>query len=143
MRTTFVRSLLVIVAALSMVACDWFDDPSPENATVQLSGDAGEQVRLLLSKQFIAGINENRVTQVQIFQGDTLVRALPWDTVISIRIEQRFFIQSVDADDVDHRIRMQVLIDGDTEYDQSGDSSGTFQFVYTFNQPITSVIELI
>ena len=135
--------LLCAAAGATFAACDWFDDPSPETATVRLSGDAGEIATLLISKQFIAGIDENDVTRVQVLQGDTLRRALPWDTTIPIRVEQRFFIRSLDADTVSNQLRMEVRIDGVVEYDQSRITSEELQFVYTFNQPVTNVIELI
>ena len=141
-----VRRLWIVAVAVGAVGfggCDWFDDPSPEFVSVSLTGDPGETVEILVSKQFLTGIDENDVTQVQIFQGDTLIRALPWDTTISIRLEQRFFVRSIDADSVSNQLRMQVRVDGVSEYDKSGEASGEFQFVFTFNQPITNVVELI
>ncbi len=140
-----IRLVLLVAsgAFLGASGCGWFDDPSPERATVTLTGDAGQMVEILVSKQFLTGVDQNEITQVQIFQGDTLLRALPWDTTISIRIEQRFFIRAIDADALSHQLRMQVRIDQNLEYDRSGEASGDFQFVYTFNQPVTRVIELI
>jgi len=144
MKGTLVRGVLAVVAsAAAFGGCDWFDDPSPEFATVSLSGDPGETVEILVSKQFLTGIDENDVTRVQIFQGDTLVRALPWDTTISIQLEQRFYVRTIDADTVANQLRMEVRIDGGVEYDKTGDASEDFQFVFTFNQPVTSVVELI
>ena len=141
---SLVRNLVfAVVASVGPGACSWFDDPSPEQASVTVTGEAGEMVQILLSKQFITGIDANNITQVEIFQGDTLFRALPWDTTVSISVEQRFFVRSIDADSMDHQQRMQVRIDGELEYDRQDISSGIFQFLFTFNQPITSVIEVI
>ena len=138
-----VNILLVAFVGGALGGCGWFDDPSPESATVTLTGDAGQVVELLVSKQFVAGVDQNQVTRVQVFQGDTLRRAVPWDTTISIRIEQRFFVKMLDADSVSQQLRMRVLIDANPEYDKAGQASEVFQFVYTFNQPVTNVVELI
>lgn len=142
-----IRNVWMVAAALLVAptaACDWFDDPSPDEARVSLDGPAGQQVEVLLSKQFITGITTDGITQIELFDADTLVRALPFDTVVSIRQEQRFFARTVDADTVSTQVRMQVFIDGSSRYDeQRFVNVDQLLFVFTFNQPITSFIELL
>lgn len=137
---------LLVVGLLTVVAvggCGLFDDPSPETVVLSLSGDAGQTVEVLMSKQFLTGVNEFGVTQVQLFLGDTLYRALPWDTSVSIAREQRFFVRVLDADSVETQLQMRVTIDNGQEFEKSGVASDAFQFVFTFNQPITNVIEVL
>ncbi len=142
LRNVWVVPLLLVCAPLP--ACGWFEDPSPEEARVSLDGAAGDQVEIILSKEFIAGTNSEGITQVQLFQADTIFRMLPFDTVMSIRAEQRFFVRTFDADTLSTQARMQVFIDGTSRYDeQRFVNVDQLVFVFRFNQPITPVVELL
>jgi len=125
-------------------ACSWFEDPSPEEVRVSIDGPAGEQVQILMSKQFLTGVTDGGSTQVEIFDKNELVRTLPFDTIISIKREQRFFVRTVDADSISTQARMQVWIDGERKYDESQPvDQRQLLFLFTFNQPVTSLIELL
>ncbi len=145
MRDTFVRlSVTAILSAGLLAGCDWFDDPSPDEARVSVTGDDGDQVMIWVSKQFLTGITTEGVTQVELFDADTLIRTIPWDTTINIRSEQRFFVRTVDADSVSSRARMQVWIDEDREYDREGPVDvSQLLFLFTFNQPVTNAVEVL
>ncbi len=128
----------------TVAGCGLFDDPSPEEALVRLEGVAGEEVELIVSKQFLTGINSEQITQVELFLSDTIVRMLPFDTLVNIKREQRFFVRTVDADTLSSQVRMQVFIDGTSRYDQSAFVTvRQLLFVFAFNQPITSFVELL
>lgn len=138
------RWIVALFCAVLIAGCDWFEDPSPEQARISLDGTPGDMVEILLSTQFVTGITTEGTTQVELFDPVTLTRALPFDTVLNIRSQQRLFVRTIDADSVSSTVRMQVFIDGDRKYDEE-ESVNLRQllFVFTFNQPVTSFIELI
>lgn len=144
MRLRNVCAATVALAFLPLAGCGWFDDPTPQEARVSLDGVAGELVEMIISKQFITGISSEQITQVELFDADTLVRPIPFDTLISIKEEQRFFIRTIDADTLSSQVRMQVFIDGSSRYDQQLIVTvEQMLFLFAFNQPITAFVELL
>lgn len=141
------RNVCVVAVALTMAplaGCGWFDDPTPDEARVSLEGAAGEDVQIVMSKQFLTGVTTDNVTQVELFQSDTLIRSMPFDTTINISNEQRFFVRTIDVDTVSTTARMQVFIDGTARYDQQTlVTVEQLLFLFAFNQPVTSFIELL
>ena len=76
MRKTHLIPMLLLVLATS-TACEIFEDRSPENLFLKMSGDPGASVQLMISTEFIAGVNEVGMTEVKVFRSDTVVVALP------------------------------------------------------------------
>ena len=126
-------------------ACGIFSDPTPENISVRISGSEGMQVLAIYSKVFVAGVDEVGVTQVQVFDSDSVMQTLPIDTIINISIERQFFLQVEtmvpDTADVD----VNIEIDGRNVVGRSGLIFPTFpwRYVYLFNRPVTDLVEVI
>ena len=136
---------LVLVAGL--VGCDSLlgDDPTPETIRYRVQGEAGAQVQLIISKQFVSGVTEAGITEVSLFQADTLNVTLPVDQDFDISLERRFFLQAVAADTaMDVSARVIVDVDGRPLFDDEGDlpDDPPFRFVYVFNQATTRLIEV-
>jgi len=141
MRTSL-RFALVGVGLASAAGCGVFDNPTPKDVSLRLSGNAA--VEIILSRQFVAGVDESSGTHVQILSADTLHRTLPVDTVIDIAVEQRFFVQ-VTPEGVDKAsIAARVRVDDRTVVDDSGDvpASDPWRYVYVFNQRITQIVDV-
>ncbi|MGH7501618.1 MAG: hypothetical protein ACREL7_07650 [Longimicrobiales bacterium] len=137
--------MLPVLLALGLGAgCDWFDDPSPEEARVVIDGDAGTTITLIASSKFVAGVNELGVTRVEILESDTILTSLPFDRTFDIRGDYRFFVQASRLDADVGSLRMQVFVDEDREFDEAGSllADAPFRFVYQFNQFLTDVIEV-
>jgi hypothetical protein len=133
-----------VVVALLTGGCSWFEDPSPEEARVLISGDAGTPVELIVSSKFVAGVNEGGRTRVVIIQSDTFLTTLPFDRKFDIRGDYRFFAQaSRTAADIGS-LRMQVFIDSREQFDEDGPLvvDAPFRFVFQFNQFLTDAIDV-
>jgi hypothetical protein len=134
------------LAAVSLLAgCSWFEDPSPEEARLVISGDAGKQIRLITSTRFVAAVNEQGVTRVVILESDTVVVTLPHDQTYSMRGDQRFFVETSRTDADFQSVRMEVFVDRRKQFDEGGPlvEGQPYRYVYTFNQPVTREIVVI
>ncbi len=135
------------LACLALVAwgtgCSIFDDPSPHDISVRLTGDAA--VEIILSKRFVAGVDEAGNTQVQVFGADTLYRTLPVDTVINVEVDRRLFVQ-VTPQGVDKAtLGARVDVDARNVVSDSGDvfASDPWRYVYLFNQQVTRIVDVV
>ena len=126
-----------LLAALLFVAgCGLFgEDKTPEFINLRVSGDAGRPVTLVLSTFFNSGIDELGVNRVSLGLADTLDVVLPWDTIVDIRVERRFFAEMSAFDTDTTNARMIVDVDGRSLFDETRAVSETtpFRFLYLFN----------
>ena len=123
----------------SVTACEIFGDQAPENISFRMSGSDGQVVTVIYSQEFVAGVDEFNVTQVEVFVSDTVMHVLPIDTIINISLERRFFVLVATAPTV------RIDVDGRGLVNTSG---GIFpdvpwRYVYQYNQLFTDVIEVI
>lgn len=143
------RSALAFVLGFSAVGvvggCEAFSDRTPRNIGLEMRGDAGKRVRLIYSTEFVAGLNEAGITRVQVFGADTVVHALPFDTLIDISAEQRWFAQaeSVGAGDT---LAVTVIVDVD-DRNLVNEFGGIFpdvpwRFAYSFNHRFTRSLDV-
>lgn len=140
------KSLLGLVAVACVVsACSLFEDQTPNFITFRMEGPAGEQVTILYSKQFVAGVDETGTTRVEIFRADTVVHLLPIDTVIDVRLEQRLYLNARPLPTDTIAVDVVIDVDGRGLFDGVGDLFPTFpwQFLYQFNVPFTEDIEVV
>jgi hypothetical protein len=124
--------------------CEVFEDQTPEFINFRMDGPAGERVSVVYSKQFVAGVNEEGITRVEVFGSDTVAHVLPIDTIIDVRLEQRLFLQAFPTVDT---LRVDVTIDVDDRglYDNNGliFLVDPWKFLYQFNARFTDDIELV
>lgn len=139
------RILILVAAALLAGACGWFDAPVPERARVMVDGQAGQQVRVIISTKFVSAVNEVGQTRVEIFESDTVVATLPFEATYRIRDDQRFFAEAARLDVDLANVRVRVYLDERKEFDQGGPMllSQPYRFVYSFNQQITREIVVL
>lgn len=140
---SFMTLGLVVFAAVSW-ACSAFEDPTPRNLSLAMRGDAGKQVRVIYSKQFITALTETGVTQVQVVRSDTVVHTLPFDTVIDISVERRWFGQAETIDGDTLAVRVLVNVDDRNLLDETG---GVFpdvpwRFAYAFNHRLSRSLDV-
>ena len=141
-----VRRLGAAAALLaSVTACNIIEDLTPENISFRMSGADGQVVTAIYSQEFVAGIDESNVTQVQVFGSDTVIHVLPIDTIISIAVERRFFVQVTAAPTDTVVVAVLVEIDGRSLLNTSGGifPDVPFRYVYQFNELFSDVIEVI
>ena len=140
------RAGLITVAALMAAAgCGLVDDPSPNRARLLVEGDAGKTVRLIISTEFVAAVNEVGQTRVVIIKSDTVQVPLPYQKEYNIEEQQRFFVETArSAEDV-QSLHMQVFVDSRKQFDESGllIAGQPYRFVYTFNQLMTRDIVVV
>jgi uncharacterized protein (UPF0248 family) len=138
-------AILLAAAGLLMGGCGMFEDPTPQQARLVIEGEAGKQVRLIVSTKFVAAVNEEGQTRVVIFQSDTLLTTLPHHRIVSIREDQRFFVEAARSETDLQALRMEVYVDSRKQYDEDGPlvANQPFRFVYSFNQAVTRIIEVI
>ncbi len=129
----------------SVTACNIIEDLTPENISFRMSGADGQIVTAIYSQEFVAGLDEFNVTQVQVFGSDTVIHVLPIDTIISIAVERRFFVQVTAAPTDTVVVAVRVDVDGRNVVDASGGifPSVPWRYVYQFNALFTNVIEVV
>ena len=133
------------VVLASVTACDILEDQSPDDISFRMSGSDGRVVSVIYSQDFIAGVDDLNVTQVQVFSSDTVLHVLPIDTIINITRERRFFVQVETAPMDTVVVDVRIQVDGRGLVNTSGGIfPGTpWRYVYEFNQVLTDVIEVI
>lgn len=133
------RAFVLILASALAGACGWFDEPAPDRARLVIEGEAGKEIRIIVSTRFVAAVNEIGQTRVVLFQADTIVATLPYETVYTIGEDQRFFSETARLEADLQSIRVQIYLDNRKEFDQGGQLllDQPYRFVYTFNQPVT------
>jgi hypothetical protein len=138
-------ALAMAGALLAATGCGLVEDPSPNEARLIVHGDAGKEVRIIVSSKFVAAVNEDGQTRVVIIESDTLVTTLPFEARYPIEDDQQFFAEAarLDADLGD--VQMQVFVDERLQFDQGGVLTAGFpyRFVYTFNQQVTRDIVVL
>ena len=110
-----------------------------------MSGDPGASVQLMMSTEFIAGVNEVGMTEVKVFRSDTIVIALPVDTVISISRYNQFLLEATPFSADTMNVSVRIDVDTRKQLDESGDifRINPWRYVYVFNQPVTRSVEII
>lgn len=135
-----------ILTALTLVlGCGIIEDPTPEQARLIVTGDAETPVRLIVSTKFVAQVNEIGQTRVVIFESDTLVTTLPYETLHAINQDQRFFVEAARLDADLQNVQVQVFVDERKLFDEGGAllADQPYRFVYTFNQRVTRDIVVL
>jgi len=136
---------VAVLCILACAACELFADGTPNETRVVIDGEAGALVRIVTSTEFVAGVNENRVTRVVILSSDTVMTTLPFQRTYGITENYQFFIEASRADADVAGFRMQVYVDKDKEFDEGGKLTpeAPYRFVYQFNHLFTDAIEVV
>lgn len=140
------RWIGVAALLLAAAACEIFEDRTPRQIFFRMEGPPGAVVSVVYSKQFVATVDELGITRLRVFGSDTVMHALPIDTVIDVRLEQRLYIEAVPSALADTlSVDARVDVDDRVLYDGTGKLYPTdpWQFLYTFNQRTTSELEVI
>lgn len=139
-----VRAAAAAALIFVLASCDWFDDPSPDQARLLIDGPTGTAVKLLTSTKFVAARRNDGVTAVEIVEADTTSVTLPFEASYNIRDDQRFLAWTSYLGTSIETMRMRVFLDGAKEFDEAGrlDEGIDYRFLYAFNQPVTDVIEI-
>ncbi|MGD2069454.1 MAG: hypothetical protein PVI57_12325 [Gemmatimonadota bacterium] len=139
------RTILPIALCCLTVGACGFEDPTPSDIFFAITGSEGAQVQLVTSTQFAAGVNELGVTEVTLLHADTVTRTLPVDTVVSVRIDHRFFIEVLPLEGDSLPVRVEVDVDDRRLYGRSGlvVRESPFRYVYVFNQPLTEIVDVV
>ena len=146
MRTTPFRLALAAAVSALVAACGLLDNPQPSTASIQVSGTAGTPVQVILSKSFVAAEVAGGGADIQIFSADTLNTTLPVDTVLSISVEQQFYVQVAPAagdGTLSAHIRIAVDNKAKVDGDRSVSETVPFRYVWVFNSNITSINQVI
>ena len=139
------RLSAILIVGVLLGGCDLFNDLTPENVAFRMSGAAGASTRAIYSTDFIAGVDTDGVTHVQVFSSDTVFHTLPIDTVMSIERDQRWFVhvETLNHDTLD--VSVVVNIDERTLVSKGGGIFPTipWQYVYVFNEQLTGELDVI
>jgi hypothetical protein len=121
------------------------DNPSPERARLVIVGDSDKSVRLITSTNFLAAVNEQGQTRVEMFVSDTVITTLPYERVFDIEDDQRFLVEAAWIDTDLEAVSVQVFLDDAIRFDEAGllIEGQPYRFVYMFNQAFTRDILLL
>lgn len=139
------RYAIALIGAALLGGCGLLDNPTPDEARLVIQGDAAKPVRVIISTDFVAQVNQLGQTEVVLFAADTLITTLPYVTVHAIEEHQRFFAEAARLDDDLETLQMQVFIDGRRQFEEGGRllENQPYRFVYTFNQITTREIVVL
>jgi hypothetical protein len=134
-----------LLAASLLVGCGLVEDPSPNQARLVIHGESDKPVRVIISTQFVAQVDEIGRTRVVIFDADTVVTSLPYERVYAIEEDQRFFAEAARLDADLQNVQMQVFVDSRIQFDEGGAllADHPYRFVYSFNLPVTGDIIVV
>lgn len=135
-------ALLAVGGALG---CAAFEDPTPENIFLTMSGSDGVDVQVIYATDFIAGVNEIGRTEVRVFEADTVLHTLPVDTVVNIATDRQLFIQVVPAPEDTVDVDVVVDVDDRNLVRNSGKiyPEDPWRFLYVFGRTFTAVIDVV
>lgn len=140
------RRIPILLLALLAPGCDLvLENPEPQEARLEMEGEAGKPIRIITSTEFVAAVNDLGQTRVQVFVADTIVTTLPYRRTYRIDDDHRYFVEAARLDDDLASIRMEVYIDDRKQFDQGGSLTGgqPYRFVYSFNQTVTREIVIL
>lgn len=137
-------ALAALVLFAGLLGCEAFTDPTPSNISFRMRGDAGKQVRVIYSKQFVAGTTEFGVTRVRVVVSDTVLHELPVDTVIDISVERRWFVQAESAQGDTLAVSVQINVDDRSLLSESGGifPGDPWHFAYAFNHRFARALDV-
>lgn len=135
---------LVAAAVLPAGACAIFEDGTPTRIFFEMEGDAGLRVKVIYSRDFVAGIDEMGVTHVQVFSSDTVLHTLPFDTTMNIAAEQQWFVQAETLAGDTLAVTVTVDVDGRNLVSRFGGifPDEPFRYVYVYNQVLTDNVDV-
>lgn len=136
------RRIAGALVALLLAGCGLVEDLTPDEATLVVEGEAGKEVRIIVSTDFVAAVTEEGITRVVILTSDTLVTTLPYRHSYRIQETQRFYAEAARLDTDLESVHMEVAIDDRVQFAEGGVllEGQPYRFVYTFNQAITREI---
>ena len=121
---------------IAVGACDWFEDESPDTATLILDGNGQTRAPVVVSREFTPVVRGPGDVEIHLAKADTTVRSLPFDTTYDIRGPKRFHVLIEGADPPGAEVWMRVRIDQNELYNELRDPAETpHVFIYAFNQP--------
>jgi len=130
-------SCLVGLAA-SVVAggCGIVDSDRPSMGRVILAGHDGREVRVVLSNRFSVMENGAGDFQIRLHHADTLVRALPFDTIVPTGRQSQLLAEVTARGSEIERFQVRIQLDGDDTFQSVGplDGYSRVRFVYLFGR---------
>lgn len=114
----------LLLAAALLAGCNPFDIGPPDQARVILGGPDGATVRLVTSNHVLRSLSEDGDEVIEVIEADTSVVALPFNREYSIQPRKgqyNFYARTAAPDSQSVIVRMQVLVGGETFYDQEWD----------------------
>jgi len=140
-RYLFHTSLLIALLH-GTAGCGLVPDPAPDSADVCIGGEAGDEVRLVISTEFLAGVDFGTIGDptLEIIDSDTLRVALPFAESYDIRQDQRFLAQVLPLADTlgMDAVQLRGAIDGEERFNRTAtpvDSLLRFVYVYRGSNP--------
>ena len=120
-------------------ACGILDDQEEraQRAQVVVNGTSPVPLSLITSSEFVLETDpETLVTTAVLIVSDTAEFTPPFEDIYQIDQFERFLVRLVNPDSAVASIRMQVLVDGSLEYDQSADvaEGGSLEFTFQVNR---------
>ena len=135
---------LLAVLALMIAACDILEEKWPKQVSFEMRGGDGLQAKVIYATNFVAGVDDRGVTQVQVFSSDTVFHAFPIDTAMSIAGDHRWLVQveALAGDTLD--VSVAVEVDGRNLLSESGGifPDTPWRFVYVFNRRIPRAVDV-
>ena len=138
-------TIALAAAVVLLAAACGIQDGWPRQVSFGMeSEEAGARAKAIYSRDFVAGVDAEGVTHVQVFSSDTVVHTLPIDTVIDITADQRWLVQVETVDGDTLAVTVRVDVDDRNQVSRFGGifSDQPWRYVYVFNQRITDELDV-
>ena len=135
---------LAAAAVLLAGACEIFEDGTPTQIFFEMEGESGLRVKVIYSRDFVAGIDEMGITHVQVLSSDTVLHTLPFDTTMNIAAEQQWFVQAETLAGDTLAVTVTVDVDDRNLVSRFGGifPDEPFRYVYVYNQVLTENVDV-
>ena len=144
--------LFCLTLAIVIGGCGLLGKSGPEEARLQVEGEAGQQLRLITSTFFLTNriqdITDNGAVidslAILLFDADTSIITLPFNNLYDISSDQRFYVRLNRFMPEDDGLEVRVWVDDDLKFEsQPVDQRDSVQFIYNFRgAPGQDIVEL-
>ena len=121
--------------------CDLLGKSGPEEAQLEIQGEAGQELRLITSTFFLTDrIQDIRddgsvldSLSILLLSADTSVISLPFDSAYNISSDQRFYVRLNRFNPEDDNMMVRIWVDDDLKFEREPDGQrDSVQFIYNF-----------
>jgi hypothetical protein len=135
MKSRLLAGILSVVVALSLSACNIFDEGDPEKVRIVVTGAEGESFQLVTTTDFdIVTDQDLEDREIYIYTADTSTVTSPYSGRYPLDSRLRFFMKAFNDEALSEAVTVRIYVDSDVRYASSSrlEEGLELEFVYTY-----------